>query len=385
MNAGDLLQELIRIPSVNPESSDGASSPAELGEARIADHLTGLLSGLGAVTHLETPAASPGRPNLVAEFPSDVPGKPRILLGPHTDTVGVAGMTIDPFGGELRDGRIWGRGASDTKGTMASMIAALARLGAKEIAKLSCEVHFVAFCAEETAQHGSRDFARRHAGEYRFALVGEPTNCKVVHVHKGCTWATLSVPGKAVHGSIPEQGINAITRMGRLLHAIDHEFRSELADAGGVHPDLGESTINIGTIGGGSRTNIVPDLCSVTLDLRTTPHLEKCSGGYDLLRAFVKRHDVDAELEIIGDPAPCLDTPSDDPFVVALGAAGEGLTGAPWFCDAARLANEGAIPSVAAGPGSIEQAHTSDEFLCVSDLEEGVDFYEAFLRSLPSL
>src|SRR5687768_9897372 len=99
-----LLQALIRIPSVNPEGDPGTE---KTGEAEIAEELGRLLRTLGATVELRE--VLPGRPNVVARFPSDRAGKPRLLFAPHLDTVSVRGMTIDPFGGELRDGRIWGR------------------------------------------------------------------------------------------------------------------------------------------------------------------------------------------------------------------------------------------------------------------------------------
>src|SRR5690349_4629043 len=116
----ELLQALIRIPSVNPAGTPGTD---EVGEERCARFLCGFLTELGA--HAELRQVLPGRPNAVARFPSDGTGKPRLLFAPHIDTVSVAGMSIDPFGGELREGKVWGRGASDTKGSMAAMLWAL--------------------------------------------------------------------------------------------------------------------------------------------------------------------------------------------------------------------------------------------------------------------
>src|SRR5262245_24415486 len=107
----ELCQSLVRIPSVNPHGDPGTP---DTGEARIATWLADFLTKIGATAELRE--AAPGRPNVVAHWPADRHGKPRILFAPHTDTVSVAGMEIDPFSGELHDGRLWGRGASDTKG-----------------------------------------------------------------------------------------------------------------------------------------------------------------------------------------------------------------------------------------------------------------------------
>jgi acetylornithine deacetylase/succinyl-diaminopimelate desuccinylase-like protein len=287
-------------------------------------------------------------------------------------------MTIDPFGGELRDGKIWGRGASDTKGSAAAMLWALYELRA-EIPTLPVEVHFVGFMSEESAQLGSQHFAKHH-GRYDLALVGEPTSLKTVFRHKGCLWADVHTTGVAVHGATPELGVNAIVKMSRLVQALDTEFRDLLAEAGGADEWLGVSTINLGMIQGGTRSNIVADACKLRVDIRTTPGLAKAGGAMQLLSDFVARHDETAHVTAASE-AFCLDTDPANPFIQKLMSAGADLSGAPWFCDAAFLAVAG-TPAIAIGPGSIAQAHTKDEFIAVKDLEEGVAFFKRFLRSL---
>ena len=135
-SATELLQALVRIPSVNPAGNPGTD---RVGEKRCAEYVGGFLDEMGADAELRE--VLPERPNVVARFPSDREGKPRILFAPHVDTVSVAGMTIDPFGGEIRDGKLWGRGASDTKGTMAAMLWALWEMR-KHLAKLRHEIWF---------------------------------------------------------------------------------------------------------------------------------------------------------------------------------------------------------------------------------------------------
>src|SRR3954468_21138373 len=144
----ELLQALVRIPSVNPSGTPGTT---EVGELRCAEYLLELLRGLGAEAELRE--VLPGRPNVVARFPSDRPGKPRLLFAPHTDTVSVAGMTIDPFGAELRDGKIWGRGACDTKGSMTAMLWGL-RQAREQLPGLGWEIWFAGLAGEEAGQQG---------------------------------------------------------------------------------------------------------------------------------------------------------------------------------------------------------------------------------------
>lgn len=369
-----LCRDLVAIPSVNP---DGETGTDRTGERDCAEYAGEFCRKLGAEVVYEE--VLPGRPNVIARFPSDRPGKPRILLGPHTDTVSVAGMTIDPFGAELRDGRIYGRGACDTKGTMAAMLAALAEIGPR-IPQLGAEITFAGFMGEETGQWGSQHFAKHHPN-YDFGLVGEPTGCSVVHTHKGSWWLRLSTAGVAVHGSQPERGENAVLKMLPVIAALDGPFRRLLAAPEFRHPVLGDSTLNIGMIRGGTRTNIVPDACTVWLDIRFTPGIHR-AGLEKLLREFLSEQGFGSAVMVDADPvcAP-LETPADNPYVQKLAAAGNGLTGATWFCDALWLAEAG-IPSVAAGPGDIAQAHTADEWVSVAELEAGVGFYRRFLESL---
>lgn len=359
-----LLGELIRIPSVNPEGDPGVSEP---GEARIAGRLATILRDLGADVSLRE--VLPGRPNVVARFPSDRPGKPRLLLAPHTDTVSVAGMTIDPFGGEVRDGRVWGRGASDTKGPMAAMIAALSRCR-EVLPKLGHEIWFAGLMGEESGQHGAKALASQE--DFDFVIAGEPTGLKTVHAHKGSLWVTLTSRGKAVHASAPERGENAIYAMTSAIEAIRTRVLPELSRT--AHPVLGRSTLSVGTIRGGSKTNIVPDHCEATLDIRVVP-----GENTDRILALLRDAAPGIGIEAHGS-APLFSDPAH-PLVAKLSSLGASPVGAPWFCDAAVFAEQG-MPAVALGPGSIEQAHTADEWISVADLEAGADFFDGFLKSL---
>ncbi len=376
-NVVELTQALVRIPSVNPDGEPGTDG---IGEEQCARYVAEFLHAAGAGVTLQE--VEPGRPNVIGRFPTnpstDGNPKPRILFAPHTDTVSVGGMTIPPFGGELRDGKIWGRGASDTKGPMASMLWALYEMR-DEIPSLPVEVHFVGFMSEESAQLGSQHFAKHH-GRYDLAIIGEPTSLKTVFRHKGCLWADVHTTGVAVHGATPELGVNAIVKMAKLVSALDTEFREILAEVGGVDEWLGASTINLGMIQGGTRSNIVADSCKLRVDIRTTPGLQRAGGAEALLTEFVQRIDLTANVTVVSE-AFHLDTDPANPLVQKLIAAGSELTGAPWFCDAAFLSAAG-TPAIAIGPGSIAQAHTKDEFIAVSDLEAGVAFFRRFLQGL---
>jgi acetylornithine deacetylase/succinyl-diaminopimelate desuccinylase-like protein len=364
----ELLQTLVRIPSVNPHGEPGTDG---VGEKRLADWLAGFLAGMGAQVELRE--VLPDRPNVVARWPGSTPGKPRVLFAPHTDTVSVQGMTIDPFGGELRDGRIWGRGASDTKGPMASMLWALLEMRDR-LPGLNHEIWFAGLMSEETSQHGSKALAQEE--RFDFVIVAEPTGLDVVYTHKGSAFLGIQTRGKAGHASRPEHGENAITKMLEVLDFIRGDLTREAA---ALHdPVLGSPTISIGTIRGGSKTNIIPDCCEASVDMRFVP--SQCTAGlWETLERRLRAICPDVQLDF--PFAPPLYTDPSHPLIAKLAALGAQPIGAPWFCDACFFAERG-MPAVALGPGSILQAHTKDEWIAVADLEKGVEFFRRFLSQL---
>ena len=258
----ELLQNLIRIPSVNPDNDPGTD---KVGESSIAEYLSALLVPHGFDVTLEE--VLPNRPNVIARCPGPT-NRPRIFLGPHTDTVGVSGMIFDPFCGDIKDGNILGRGASDTKGPMAAMLTALIE-NKTLLAELPIAIDFIAFMAEESSQHGSKHFAEWHAEEYIFGIAGEPTSLDIVYTTKGSLWLTVVAKGTAAHASQPERGSNAIMTLARSLDHMNRKMANTLATF--THSVLGHSSFNIGTIKGGTRPNIVPDHAEAEIDIRTTP------------------------------------------------------------------------------------------------------------------
>ena len=363
-NVVELAQALVRIPSVNPDGDAGIANPGEKACAEFVGEWCAALGG-----EVEFHEVFPDRPNVVVRFPASTPGKKRLLLAPHTDTVSVVGMTIDPFSGELREGKIWGRGASDTKGPMAAMLWAL-KESREILPDLAYEIWFAGLMGEEAGLHGSRALAERMA--FDFVIVGEPTDLQTVNSHKGQAWLSLKTTGKACHASQPERGENAIYKMTEVVAFIRSDIEPLLRQQ--THPVLGHSTVSVGVLRGGSKTNIVPDFCEAQVDCRIVPGhsadamLEKLQAKFPDLQIEAKRSDP-------------LDTPADHPLVQLLGETGAPCAGAPWFCDAAAFAAKG-IPGVALGPGSIQQAHTADEWISVKDLEAGAEFFKNFLNRL---
>ncbi len=367
-NVVELLQDLIRIPSVNPHGDPGTD---EVGEGPIAEYLKEFLASLGAQVELRE--VLPGRPNVVAHWPGARPGKPRVLFAPHTDTVSVGGMSIDPFSGDVRDGKVWGRGASDTKGPMAAMLWAL-KMAGETLPGLGHEVWFAGLMSEEADQHGSRALSAQE--RFDFVIAAEPTELDVVYTHKGSAFFNLRTTGQAGHASRPDPRSNAIDKMLDLLAVIRTEFATEFAAQ--HDPVLGSSTLSIGTIRGGTKTNIIPDFCEASVDMRFVP----AHYHAEIIQRFRERLEkVCPDVEINSIPAPPLYTDPAHPLIAKLGECGAKPVGAPWFCDACYFAERG-TPAVALGPGSIRQAHTKDEYIAVADVEKGVEFFRNFIALL---
>lgn len=364
----ELLQALVRIPSVHPAGDPGTPHTCE---QVIVEWLAEWLRAEFPAARVEVRDVLPGRPNVVARFSDSGGAKPRLLLAPHTDTVSVVGMAIDPFSGELREGRIWGRGASDTKGPMAAMLWALREVQDR-LPHLGHEIWFAGLCSEEDGQYGAKALAEEE--RFDFVIAGEPTGLDAVVAHKGALWLTLTTRGKAVHASEPERGDNAIYKMADVMQAIRGELAPVLA-ASGEHPLLGHTTISAGTIGGGSKINIVPDICRAEVDIRFIPGSRAL---YDVTRRLEQ---IFPELEIKHTVSEPMLTDEQHPVIGLLKKCGSRCLGSAWFSDAGIFSRTG-VPAIALGPGSIAQAHTRDEWIAVEDLEKGAAFFRDFLLRL---
>lgn len=363
----DIAAELVAIPSINPDSEEPGFS--RTGEKECAERVFVFLKTAGAEVSLRE--VLPDRPNVVARFPSLTPNAPRILFAPHLDTVSVSGMTIPPFEATIRDGCLWGRGASDTKGPMACMLWALT--DCRDIlASLPVEIWFAGLIGEEAGQFGAKALAEQE--HFDFVIAGEPTSLQVVHAHKGSCWLHLVTRGHAVHASRPDTGDNAIYKMATAIDTLRHTVAPRLAEK--ADPLLGTSTLSVGTIRGGSKVNIVPDFCEAHVDIRTIPGVDP-----SFIQAILR--DAVPDITVTLRRSDPLFTDPANPFIQRLNALGAPLTGAPWFCDAAVFAAKG-CPAIALGPGSIDQAHTADEFIALDSLEQGAAFFSRFIRSLAS-
>lgn len=370
-NVVELLQDLVAIPSVNPQGDPGTD---RVGEQALAEYVADFLRALGAEVAIEP--IEPGRPNVVASFAPKDPNATRLAFAPHLDTVSVAGMTVAPFDPVIKDGRLWGRGSSDTKGPMAAALWAVHEWAQSSLRARS-RVHwtFLALMGEEAGNDGALAMAKKGFAS-DLTLVLEPTNLGVVTAHKGALWLEVLTSGVACHGSTPDKGRNAIYAMRRVIEVIEEKIIPEITAL--AHPKLGSATLNVGTISGGSKINIVPDHCRIDVDCRVVPGfaVEKLRENIETaLRAVVP--DVVIRQHRYSPP---LDTSEALPWVKRLGEQARGFTTAPWFSDASVLSAPH-CPAICIGPGSIAQAHTKDEFISLGDLEDGTNLFRRWMQT----
>jgi acetylornithine deacetylase/succinyl-diaminopimelate desuccinylase-like protein len=353
-----------------------ASSPGP-GEQQVGEYLAACAAHAGLDVDFQP--VRTGRANVIITLrPSGTPSR-RILLAPHLDTVPAA--TPEQLTPRLHQKRIYGRGACDTKGSVAAMFTALLALAQAPRRPKVTEIVLAGLVDEEVNQTGSRTLA---ASSFKadLAIVGEPTRCRVITAHKGDLWLQLHTEGKAAHGACPELGQNAIHEMAKVVCLLETQYAEALRAR--PHPLLGPPTINVGLIRGGTQPNIVPDRCRITIDRRLVPG-ENEKQVLREIAAMLRPHGLRA---IVSDQkgVPCLplETDANLPLVQQFMrvAGNREPAGVHYFCDAAIL-SAGGIPSVVFGPGNIAQAHTSDEWVAVAELEKAAAILTKFLAEQP--
>ncbi len=369
-----LLRDLVRLPSVNPMGRD-LHGPGVY-EHQVTAYLEDFFRGLGVPCERQTVA--PLRDNIVARY--EPPGAAwTLVLEAHQDTVPADGMTVEPFAARVEGGRLYGRGACDVKGGMAAMLAAFARL-VRERPAGSARVVLACTVDEESTflgvQRLVRDDLRGGCRGPVGAVVAEPTGLNVVDAHKGVVRWDLTTAGRSCHSSRPEEGVNAIYRMGALLPLVER-FADELR-AARVHPRLGPATLSVGRIEGGASANTVPDRCRAEVDRRVLPGEDPLAAPAELA-AYLRRHtDVPFECS-----QPWLNCPSLAPdgsawLTARLGQAADAVAGrhevlaVPYGTDASTLCLAG-VPAVVFGPGDIARAHTCDEWVPLDEVGQAAE------------
>ncbi|MFW5868364.1 MAG: M20 family metallopeptidase [Armatimonadota bacterium] len=369
----DLLAAMVRLPSVNP--SGCAPEGPHQGEERMTRFVHDWLAARGIEVRLQR--VEGGRENVIAR----VPGReePPIVFESHMDTVSVDGMTIPAFEPRVEDGRMFGRGACDTKSSLAAMMIALARVAEGDPPPRTV---VLAAVVDEEYLHGGVARFMQDSGPITSAVIGEPTSLRVVVAHKGALRTRIITRGVSAHSSNPDMGENAIYRMARVVQALEGLAES-LGDRD-PHPLVGKPTLSVGTIEGGNAVNVVPDLCQIMVDRRLIPG-EAPDGAFEEIAVALEgllRPD-DEMVPTLKDCA--VETDADSPIVRAARDAVRAIDiadepiGVAYCTDGCDLAERG-IPLVVLGPGDIAQAHTADEWIELAQVEAAVDIYERIMR-----
>ncbi|XZE52340.1 M20 family metallopeptidase [Planctomycetaceae bacterium SH139] len=388
----ETLADLVRINSVNPNYQDGVN------EIEVADYIENYFLRLGVETWRQE--LYPGRPNLIARIPGLQRGR-RIVFEAHMDTVATSGMSIPPFDSVIENGRLYGRGACDTKGGLAAMMQAVGSLAFSR-RQPACDVVFAATIDEEysyrgvvalcdslqagsvdpellTDQRPSRALLRAEA-----ALVAEPTELRAVVASKGLVRWKIETRGVAAHSSKPQLGVNAIEQMAHVIRAIEQDNLGLITQQ---HPLLGQPTCNIGVIRGGTQVNFVPDRCEVEIDRRMLPG-ETVDSVLEHYRQLLGRVAVQyPACDVVMHPPMLSDLPletdPESPAVQTLTSVltslghDANLSGVPFCSDASKFGALG-IPSIILGPGNIDQAHAAVEYVECSQVLQAAEIYRQF-------
>lgn len=363
-----ICRQLIQINSVNPPGN----------EAAVAAHVAEVLGPAGI--DIELVPHTEGRASLLARLKGsgELPG---LLYSAHLDTVapGEEPWTRDPFGGDLAGGKVWGRGAADMKGGLAAMMAAakaLARATNRLGVTLRGDLVLAFTAGEEVNSMGAAALARRgDLGPVQAVVVAEPSSNDLYIAEKGALWVELTTVGRTAHGSMPDLGRNAVMMMVALLAEIDRlsvEFTA--------HPLLGGFTRSINTVAGGLKTNVVPDRCTATIDMRTVPgqdHAAILQGIQGVIDDLTRRMPgFQARLSVTNDH-PALYSDPDDPVVVRFSSVIERVTGkrpepqgVRYYTDAVEYAPVLNAPLIICGPGPAAMAHQPDEYVEAAKLDE---------------
>jgi succinyl-diaminopimelate desuccinylase len=362
-------QELVRIKSVNPPGD----------ELQAAEYVASVLKKLGL--EVELIKHSPTRASVLARLKSSRK-KPGLLYNGHLDTVpvGAEEWIHEPFRADVAEGKIWGRGTADMKGGLAVIMVAAKALAEARV-PLQGDLIIAATAGEEADSLGATALAARpDLGPVQAVVIPEPSYNDIFVAEKGAFWIEITTQGKTAHGSMPEMGRNAVMMMVTLINEL-----GKMSFPYKEHPLLGGFSQSINTIAGGVKTNVVPDYCAVTVDMRTVPgqdHRAILRQVEDLIADLSRRlPDFKALVKVTNDRAP-VETSPEEPAVqsfadVVAEVAGERPVpkGVRYYTDAVAFVPVLRAPMIICGPGDAKLAHQPNEHVEISKLVQAARIY----------
>ncbi|MCW4038989.1 MAG: M20 family metallopeptidase [Candidatus Bathyarchaeota archaeon] len=361
-----LLRKLVQIPSRNP--------PGE--ERELAETVAAWLKDEGVDATL-VPEPYAHRPQVVATIRGDE-GRPTLVLNGHLDVVPLGAVerwSINPFGGEVKAGRLYGRGSCDMKGGLtAMMLAAKAITESGHRLRGNLLLHFAV--GEETSEPGTKTLLLDKGYTGDWGIVLEPTNLKVVTAEKGLLWVDVEIRGKPAHASTPELGINPIEKAADFITRL-RAYREKIGEK--QHPLLGGAVCSVTMIEAGIKENVVPGSCKVTLDRRLLPgeDLGEVEAEIQAILSQIKQQDETFEGTISrrGEGFDAAEIPVDSYIAQVVKEAVKNVTGkipqpsgAAYGTDARNFINDAHIPTIVFGPGDPAEAHTYDESIAISQV-----------------
>ncbi len=374
----ELLSQLVAIDSVNPDLVPGGA-----GEGAVAAFVAEWLANAGLQVDMH--AVAPNRPNVTA-IARGTGGGRSLMLNAHMDTVGVTGME-NPFTARVEDGRLYGRGAYDMKGSLAACMLTMA---AVRDMNLAGDVILTAVIDEEYASIGTQAITRQYGVDAKHidaAIITEPTGMQLCVAHKGFVWLEIETEGRAAHGSRPDLGVDAITKMGRILVGL--ERLGDQLQAGVPHPLLGTGSLHASLITGGQELSSYPERCTLKIERRTIPGESPALVEAQVREVVDQAAALDASFcasvrtlmhqpyfEIAPD-APIASTVRDQAAAV-IGRTPE-IVGATFWMDSALLDAAG-IPTVIFGPGGAG-AHAVVEWVDLEQVVQCAQIYTNVARA----
>jgi len=371
----DLLQAMVAVDTVNADVSGRPDA-----ERPLAEFLATQAENAGLITR-RLPVDKSGFNLVVSHCVSDA--LPWLLFECHMDTAGTADMTVDPFEGLIKNGRLYGRGSCDAKGSGAAMLRAMVRYAS--VATDTPNNVAVAYTIdEEFSKKGVKAFLGEHLSQFRWrpsgVVVGEPTELHPVVAHNGVVRWAIRTKGIAAHSADPQKGRSAISMMTRVIEKLESAYIRKLSAS---HPLTGKAQCSINVIRGGSQVNIVPESCEILIDRRVVPGEDASAVLPAVERLLEELRQKDSHVDV-SQGKPFIDSPLDpagnDTFIAWARSVLDkmGLQSQPvgvgYGTNASSFSAAG-IPAIVLGPGNIEQAHTADEWIALEQLDRAQEIY----------